>query len=262
LRLELLYNPRLLCERAAEISRSRRRLGRLRGTAAHRLALGHIDTLELLELIRPLHPNVIFDIGANEGTWTLLAKAVYPDAEVHAFEPLEVHRRRFSAATHALPGISLHPVALGSKSGTQTMEVLVQSDASSLLSMTAECGRLYGLTTGTPVPVPVRTLDALMLEKTVAAPHLVKLDVQGYEMEVLRGGEQALRSAAAVISEVSFIELYKGQCLFNDLSGFLAERGFRLFALGERTSVGRRLVQADALFVAETAYQRLVNEPL
>jgi len=229
---------------------------------AHRLALGHIDTLELLELIRPLHPSVIFDIGAHEGTWTLLAKAIYPDAEVHAFEPLEAHRRRFVAATHSLPGISLHPVALGSMSGTQTMQVLPQSDSSSLLSMTAECGRLYGLTAGTPVPVPVRTLDALMLEKTVTAPHLVKLDVQGYEMEVLRGGEQALKSAVAVISEVSFIELYKGQCLFNDLIGFLAARGFRLLALGERTHVGKRLVQADALFVAETASHGLVIDPL
>ena len=95
MRLELIYNPRLLCERLAEISLARRRLAKLRGTVAAGLTTGHIDSLELLELLRPNPPQVIYDVGANVGTWTLLAKALYPAAQIHAFEPLSMHTEKF-----------------------------------------------------------------------------------------------------------------------------------------------------------------------
>src|SRR5215472_16265103 len=88
----LLYNPRLLCERLAVASIRRRRMARLKRTPAGRLRLGHIDSLELLEMATAhIDIQVIYDIGANIGTWTLLAKAIIGGACVHAFEPLPAH---------------------------------------------------------------------------------------------------------------------------------------------------------------------------
>ena len=78
MRKELFYNPLVLLPRIGEWAATRRRLLRLRGTVAAPLNDGHIDTLELLDLLRPFAPRVIFDVGANIGTWTLLAKALHP----------------------------------------------------------------------------------------------------------------------------------------------------------------------------------------
>src|SRR6266480_1184379 len=96
MRLELLYRPRLLIERLASLSIHRRRLARLDGTIAEGLQLGHIDSLELLDLVRPLEPRVIYDVGANVGTWAKLARAALPDSAIHAFEPLPEHVDRLS----------------------------------------------------------------------------------------------------------------------------------------------------------------------
>src|SRR5688572_827487 len=104
MRRELLYNPRLLCERLAEISLERRRVKRLRGTPATTLCTGHVDSLELLELLRDNPPRVIYDIGAHIGTWTVLAKSVFPEAEIFAFEPLDQLREEFLRHTQRLPG--------------------------------------------------------------------------------------------------------------------------------------------------------------
>jgi hypothetical protein len=80
-------------------------------------------------------------------------------------------------------------------------------------------------------------------------PDLIKLDVQGYELEVLRGGEACLRHARAVLCEVSFKVFYSGQPLFHEIVAFLAARGFTLSALGAGTALGAPLGQADALFL-------------
>jgi len=84
MRLSLLYNPVALGYRLAIAARRRRRFKKLRGTPAARLSLGHIDSLELLELLAPSPPAVVYDIGANVGTWTVLAKSLFPAARVEA----------------------------------------------------------------------------------------------------------------------------------------------------------------------------------
>src|SRR5690349_2365628 len=113
MRAELFYNPLAMLQRIGEWAETSRRLLRLKGTVAARLHNGHIDSFELLELLRPFEPKVIFDIGANIGTWTLLAKALYPNAEIHAFEPLEQHTAKFQTVTSEISSITLHKVALG-----------------------------------------------------------------------------------------------------------------------------------------------------
>jgi hypothetical protein len=112
MRKDLFYNPLVLLPRIGKWAETRRRLLRLRGTIAAPLHDGHIDSLELLDLLGPFDPRVIFDIGANIGTWTLLAKALYPNSEIHAFEPLDQHTTRFRASVGGIPGITLHEVAL------------------------------------------------------------------------------------------------------------------------------------------------------
>lgn len=251
MRPELFYNPRLLCERLAEFSLARRRLAKLRGTVAASLKTGHIDSLELLELLRPHPPLVIYDVGANVGTWSLLAKAIFPHAQIHAFEPLPVHVEPFRQNTQAVDGLFLHEIGLGSQPARTYMNVTDFSDASSLLPLTETGKRQWHLQQVQEVPVQIHRLDDWIAAQQMPNPDLIKLDVQGYELEVLRGAETALAGVAAVLAEVSFFEIYRGQCLFHELTEYLSDSGFRLVALGGDTKPTIPLLQSEALFLSK-----------
>lgn len=251
MRLELLYNPRLLCERLAEISLSARRIAKLRGTVASNLKSGHIDSLELLELLSGDPPAVIYDIGANVGTWTLLAKAVFPSSEIHAFEPLPGHVESFRRNTTNVPDVQLHELCLGASEGELPMKVTDFSDASSLLPLTEVGRRQWNLAQTEEILLRVETLDSWISMNALRTPDLIKLDVQGYELEVLKGSEIALAHTRAVILEASFQNFYEGQCRFDELVSILAKNGLHLHAIGNGTAIGRRLIQSDLLFVRE-----------
>jgi FkbM family methyltransferase len=249
MRASLFYNPFDLIERLARSVQRRRRWRRVRGTPAAGLTLGHLDSLELLELLKPAPPAVIHDIGANVGTWTCLAKSIFPAAAVEAFEPLEAHFAGFRRRTATWPDVQLHAVALGSREGTTSLEVVDFSDASSVLPLTADGQMTFQVKPVGRQEVRLATLDGLVAAGEVRPADLLKLDVQGYELEVLRGAEKTLAAAVYVIAEVSFREFYRGQPLFAEVVAFLAARGFHLRALGTETPLGKALVQTDALFV-------------
>jgi len=247
MRKELFYNPRSLIERLGIESARRKRLAKLRGTAASKLQLGHIDSLELLEICRPLGLETIYDIGANIGTWTVLAKALLPDVRIHAFEPLEVCRNGFLKRTDSLKDIHFHKIALASKDATSLIYVGSVSDTTSLLPP----AELSGTQSFEPVSQDTRTLDSYVWERGIQLPDMLKLDVQGYELEVLKGARRVLDSVKAVICEVSFVPLYRGQCLFAGVVEFMAASGFALRAFGQTTATGITLHQTDVLFLRD-----------
>jgi FkbM family methyltransferase len=248
MRAELFYNPLLLLHRLGQWAAGKRRLRRLRNSVAASLQAGHIDSLELLELLRPQKPLVIFDIGANVGTWTLLAKALYPAAQVHAFEPLQIHIEKFRQLTSKLTGVSLHEVGLGSHPARATMKVTSFSDASSLLPLSVAGKEQWHLQQVAEIPVQIERLDDWVSSRGLPGPDVIKLDVQGFELEVLRGAEQCLIQARWVLLEASFKDFYEGQCRFDQLVTFLASAGFQVLALGQGTALGEPLVQSDVLF--------------
>jgi FkbM family methyltransferase len=248
MRLELLWSPRLLCERLAVESQRRRRLASLKGTAARHLELGHIDSLELLDIVRPDEPRVIYDVGACIGTWSLLASSRLPGAHVHAFEPLSEHVSKFVQLTKPYSNISLHQVALGSHGGVQDLHVASSSDSSSLLALTEVMTAEFGIAERRRQTVRVAPLDDYVSTTGIPLPDFIKLDVQGFELDVMKGAEYCLSQARWVLCEVSFLQYYRDQPLFEDVAAFLHARGFSVCALGAQTPLGERLTQTDVLF--------------
>jgi FkbM family methyltransferase len=248
MRTELFYNPRMLCERLAAESVKRRRVARLKNTPASKLSWGHIDSLELLELVRRAKVDVIYDIGANVGTWTLLAKSIYPNAQVHAFEPLSRHSDLFADNTAEVKGVALHKIAVGVENTSAMIHLTNFSDASSLLTPAAASRILFGVQEVAQVGVQVRRLDDYRVERQLPHPDLLKLDIQGYELEALKGATECLQNVKAVITEVSFIEYYESQCFFHEVVGHLAEFGLFVRAFGANTPVGSVIKQTDVLF--------------
>ena len=125
MRLSLLYNPLVIIDRLAIAINRHKRKRRLKGTPAAGLGLGYLDSLELLELIKKdgFGPKVIFDIGANIGTWTLLARSIFTDAAVNAFEPLGNHIQKFKENVKGLPAVNIHSFCLGNENEETVINV-------------------------------------------------------------------------------------------------------------------------------------------
>lgn len=250
MRAALFYNPGVIIDRLAIAINRYKRMRRLKGTPAANLTLGHIDSLELLELIKKDGSALvnIFDVGANVGTWTLLAKAVFPDTTVEAFEPLEVHVKSFEEATTQLKNVNLHTYCLGSENTNAIMNVSSFSDSSSLLDATALEYEQFKIKKAAEAAVAVKRLDSLIVAGELPVPQLIKLDVQGYELEVLKGLGEYLNQVNYLIIEVSFREYYHGQPLFLDIANYLAQHGINVHAFGHNTPSGVQLSQIDVLF--------------
>ena len=101
--------------------------------------------------------------------------------------------------------------------------------------------------------MPMSPLDKLITQRQMPWPDLIKLDLQGFELDALRGSEQCLQHGQAVLLEVSFFEIQKGMSLAGEVIDFMRQRGFRIYdilALWHRPLDGA-LAQGDFLFLKE-----------
>jgi FkbM family methyltransferase len=205
--------------------------------------------LAMIDLARS---DVVFDVGANVGEFTECVLAFQPWAIIHAFEPIsevfEVLQRKFKD----YPGIFCRNVALGRERGEQAINVSSYAQASSFLENGRVLkDRVYGIDF-TPVKtetVRVKTAAGYARASGVDRIKLLKLDVQGYELEVLKGAEPILDRIEFIYAEAQFQELYKNGPLFDEVFEFLSKRGFELLRMTSfRADDLGRLMECDMIF--------------
>lgn len=174
---------------------------------------------------------LLFDVGGNIGDWTLAAKQMWPDAEVHVFEPSAKHLEKLGPTVAVLNSISINPVALGAEAGEATL--YKDSDITGLASMTKRDLAHVGLTMNLSETIRVETLDRYCLEKGISSIDLLKIDVEGHELDVLRGGLSLLdqRRIAAVQFEFGGCNV-DTRTFFKDFFDFFDHRGYALHIIG------------------------------
>jgi hypothetical protein len=139
--------------------------------------------------------------------------------------------------------------AAGAATGSAQINVSRADDSSSLLPVTSrQLDRFPGTDTVARESVEVKTLDRILEPVELRRPILLKLDVQGFELEALRGAERVLESVDTVLTECSFVPFYSGQALFDEVRDFLGERGFRLVGGAVSAVHDRRWEQGDFVF--------------
>jgi FkbM family methyltransferase len=219
---------------ARALAWSRRKAEKL----SHRNALARLKSLGFA-------PAVIYDIGAYRGGWTRLAADVFPDAQFVLFEANRDHAGELAASRRR------HVIAaLGeTDGGTRAFHVPRAGDVTGA-SLYVENTAHYGQTNLQVREVEAARLDTVVARETLPAPDLIKIDVQGAELEVLAGAPETLRAAAALIVEVSFVDYNKGGPLAAQVIAAVDRLGFRCADLCEVHRSARNFVlQLDLLFV-------------
>ena len=228
--------------KAARLAKSRTYLrGLIKGAAA---AVEHERALK-----RGSYATVV-DIGANRGQFSLTAARLFPAAEIYAFEPLTGPAATYRRVFAANPRAHLFQAAVAPESGRVDMHVSARDDSSSLLPITPMQDSIFpGTGSIGREQVTMGRLVDFVEPDDIRSPALLKLDVQGYELEALKGCAELLDRFDNIYVEVSFIELYAGQALADDIIGHLRGRGFVIDGV-HNPVIDRsgRSVQADFLF--------------
>jgi FkbM family methyltransferase len=191
----------------------------------------------------------VIDIGANRGQFTLVAKRCCPRARIIAFEPLHGAAERFRAFFIEDSQVTLYQLAVGPMIRVAQMHVSAHDHSSSLLPITRLQSFMFPGTgpVGTE-NVDVERLDSILNSDQILSPALLKLDVQGYELEALKGCDRLLSAFDYIYVECSFIELYEKQASAHAVIAFLGEHQFQLQRMYNVYTYDGAAVQADFLF--------------
>lgn len=225
--------------------RLRRNVARVREAEKRRAAI------ERWSPLRRYQPRTILDIGANEGQFARIARTLCPQAAVVCFEPLADCFAALQAGVAQEPQVTAWQYALGSRNETTTIHRSEFSPSSSLLPMGEVHQREFPHTAETaPELIEVRRLDDVACELDFPSPVIAKIDVQGFECEVLDGGRETLSECAALIVELSCDRLYEGQPLFDDVYAQLKDLGFEYRGNVDQmlSPNDGRILQCDGLF--------------
>lgn len=198
--------------------------------------------------------STILDVGANIGQFALGVRERWPQSKIISIEPGEKAFKILSKRAAVDPNWTALQTALGDEVGLIILNEYEYSVASSTLPVSnSHAEHIRDVGSARQIKVPLKTLDGSIDIEQLRSPVLLKIDVQGSELSVLRGAENVLRNISIILLELSIIPLYKEQPLFDQIYSFLRAHGFYLLDIVDvsRSIVDRRLLQCDALFARE-----------
>ena len=195
----------------------------------------------------------VVDGGAYHGEIAKRLQQVFPTARVYAFEPATSAFATLKQEVNENPYIKPIKLALSSHGGKSVLYLNAQ-DSTNALSLVSDEGERYQSWQTQNLAkeeIELCTLDVWLRENDAKRIDVIKLDLQGHELEALRGAKGVLQSTVKLIYiEVEFVRIYQENCLLHEIVGFLEEIGFTLYQLYNLTSgEDGQIVCGDALFV-------------
>jgi FkbM family methyltransferase len=185
------------------------------------------DVLKLSTWLKTLNIQTFIDAGAHAGQTSRAYHHALPHLTIYSFEPNQEVFRSLQSNTRSLSNIHLFNLALGEENREGILQTNVFSAGSSILPLEQLHKEIYRFAGDTyDQKITIRRLDDVAQEHGFKGPILLKMDVQGYEKQVLAGAEKTLDAVAVVIAEVCYQPLFQGQTTFADLYNYLTPRGF------------------------------------
>ena len=215
----------------------------------------NIDLRRRKKLLEYHDINKIIDVGANSGQFAHQTFDLNFKGEIISFEPIKEVYEKLEKNAKKHVNWKVNNYALGSR--TEEMEINVSENtfSSSLLKImpnhlnSAPESKFIGTE-----KIKIETLDNIMYQLVDTGDNvLLKIDVQGYEKEVIKGALNSLDKIKGIQLEMSIDELYKGETLFKDMLIYIERLGFKLHSLenGFFNNKTGKLLQVDGIFFKE-----------
>ncbi len=207
---------------------------------------GTAPLFEISPLLEEINNSkTLIDVGSNKGQFSLLARKFFPDIEIHSFEP-QIEELNLQKNILGNKNINYYNFALGNEDKELNLYITKRKDSSSLLKPLETINNKY--LTKEIRKVFVKRLDKISALKNIKRPSILKLDVQGYELEVLKGSTEIFEVIDYIITEVSFIKIYENQVMENKLLDFIHSKEFKLVKKCNSSKIDKQIFQEDVLF--------------
>lgn len=174
---------------------------------------------------------IVYDVGGSNGAWVNIMSKVLPESRFEVFEPLAEINPDYRDILGYLKGIHqeayLHPIAIGEKDGSITINIYGDPVASTTLAVAAASHIERA-------KVPIRSIDSIVASRMCAAPDLIKIDIQGGELAALKGARRTLPNVKFLMLETWLQRSYGSNTpLLHELMGFLSPLGFVPYEFGD-----------------------------
>ena len=202
-------------------------------------------------------PATVIDVGAAMGSFTSTCHKYFPEAQYLLIEPLKEYLPALTKVVQTIPRASYDMKAASASESPVVLNVHDDFVGSSLYREVEEGTGVNGV----PREVPAVSLDRLVGQRQAQPPYMIKVDVQGAELDVLSGAEMTLRRAELVVLEVSLFQFFQGAPLFCDVVGHMKSHGFVPYDLAglQYRPIDGALSQVDVVFVKEQGLFRRIH---
>ncbi|MFG1230561.1 FkbM family methyltransferase, partial [Xanthobacter wiegelii] len=192
--------------------------------------------------------DTVVDVGANRGQFATFSRATFPGCRIISFEPLDEPASIFEAVFKGDPHVRLIRGAVAAQEANLHMNVTDHEDSSSFFDISEVQQKAFGSVVVKQTIVHCAPLTQFIGAGDLGTAALLKIDTQGYELEVLRGSVALLPAFKAIYCELSYVELYRGQPKASEVIGFLRDYGFGLTGVYNQVHLEGVALQADMLF--------------
>lgn len=208
----------------------------------------HALSLQLSELLTSLKSNYVIDVGGNTGQYrNFIRRVIGYTGKGCSVEPIPGFAKKIRDEAANDEDWTIYECALGSRKGE--LEINLQGELSSFLELNKTGREYFNSKAESRIKVPIDTLTSILPE--YASNAFLKIDTQGYEIEVLKGAEEVLNKISIIQLEAPFIGIYQDQPSLSDIVDYMLSKQF-LPAGIFRANVGgypERMIDADMLFV-------------
>ncbi len=213
-----------------------------------RTKLGVPEQKSAFERIKNLgfSPKTVLDIGAYEGHWAKDCQKIFPKSKILMLEGQTEKETILSNLTKANTSLNYKIALLGAE--TKEVTFNIYDTASSVFTESNETNAATEQRT-------LSRLDDLVSNSDYSQPNFIKIDTQGYELEILKGAETTLKYAEFVLMEVSFLNIYNEAPLASEVISFMKSKDFVVYDICSlmRRPYDNALFQSDFLFIKESS---------
>ena len=211
------------------------------------------DRFEDIRQLTAISNPIIVDAGCHTGSVTAKFLRIFDNPTIHAIEPNPDFASQLRERFGSYENVIVHEKALGSQNRKGNINILNYPLASSILTSTETSKKYHGekMEISDVLEIEIVRLESIIDHEI----DILKMDLQGYELEALKGSENVLHEIKLILLEVEFIPLYENQPLFGDLDVFLRGKGFNFHNFYDLwTHRDGQLTSGDAIYLNSKYY--------